>query len=69
MGDVNPIDFGRLVQSVEQLKAEMSELHTEVKQLRSLADRGKGAFWFAGLLWASLGVTITGAWHWIRGPH
>ena len=69
MSEIDPVNFGRLVQSVEGLQKEVAELHREVKQLRSLADRGRGAFWFAALLWSSIGVTAASAWHWVKGPH
>lgn len=69
MSEIDPVNFGRLVQSVESLKAEVAELHRDVKQLRSLADRGRGAFLFAGLLWGSVGVLIASAWQWVKGPH
>lgn len=77
MSDMDPIEFGRLQQNVEQLghdmkalraehREELRNLYAKIDDLTALANKGRGAFWFAGLAWGSLGMFFSYIIHWIN---
>ena len=59
MNDINPIDlveYGKLVQSVDNLERKVDALEVDIKKLVAMAERSKGS------LWALMGVaSVAGA--------
>lgn len=59
MSDMNPIDlveYGKLVQSVDNLERKVDAMEVDIKKLVSMAERSKGS------LWALMGVaSVAGA--------
>ena len=59
MSDMNPIDlveYGKLVQSVDNLERKVDAMEIDIKKLVSMAERSKGS------LWALMGVaSVAGA--------
>ncbi len=59
MSDMNPIDlveYGKLVQSVDNLERKVDALEVDIKKLVAMAERSKGS------LWALMGVaSVAGA--------
>jgi uncharacterized protein with PhoU and TrkA domain len=56
MNDINPIEYGKLVQSVDNLERKVDALEVDIKKLVAMAERSKGS------LWALMGVaSVAGA--------
>lgn len=51
MNDINPIEYGKLVNSVENLERKVDAMESDIKKLVLMAERSKGS------LWALMGVT------------
>jgi len=56
MNDINPVEYGKLVQSVDNLERKVDALEVDIKKLVAMAERSKGS------LWALMGVaSVAGA--------
>jgi uncharacterized protein with PhoU and TrkA domain len=56
MNDINPVEYGRLVQSVDNLERKVDAMEVDIKKLVAMAERSKGS------LWALMGVaSVAGA--------
>lgn len=56
MSDINPIEYGKLVQSVDNLERKVDAMEVDIKKLVAMAERSKGS------LWALMGVaSVAGA--------
>jgi len=56
MADIDPIEYGKLVNSVENLERKVDSLEVDIKKLVAMAERSKGS------LWALMGVaSVAGA--------
>lgn len=56
MSDINPIEYGKLVQSVDNLERKVDSMEVDIKKLVAMAERSKGS------LWALMGVaSVAGA--------
>jgi uncharacterized protein with PhoU and TrkA domain len=56
MSDIDPIEYGKLVNSVENLERKVDAMDSDIKKLLAMAERSKGS------LWALMGVaSVAGA--------
>ena len=56
MSDINPIEYGKLVQSVDSLERKVDAMEADIKKLLAMAERSRGS------LWALMGVaSVAGA--------
>lgn len=56
MSDINPVEYGKLVNAVENLENKVNSMDTDIKRLVAMAERSKGS------LWALMGVaSVAGA--------
>ena len=56
MTNIDPIEYGKLVNSVENLERKVDAMEVDIKHLVAMAERSKGS------LWALLGVaSVAGA--------
>ena len=56
MTDIDPIEYGKLVNSVENLERKVDAMEVDIKKLVAMAERSKGS------LWALMGVaSVAGA--------
>jgi uncharacterized protein with PhoU and TrkA domain len=56
MNEINPVEYGKLVQSVDNLERKVDALEVDIKKLVAMAERSKGS------LWALMGVaSVAGA--------
>jgi len=56
MADIDPIEYGKLVNSVENLERKVDAMEVDIKKLVAMAERSKGS------LWALMGVaSVAGA--------
>ena len=45
MSDINPIEFGKMKEQIEQLQKGQDELQKDMKEMLALANKSKGGFW------------------------
>lgn len=50
MTEIDPIEYGKLVNSVENLERKVDAMDSDIKRLVAMAERSKGS------LWALMGV-------------
>jgi hypothetical protein len=50
MSNIDPIEYGKLVNSVENLERKVDAMEADIKHLVAMAERSKGS------LWALMGV-------------
>ena len=56
MSEINPIEYGKLVNAVENLEHKVNSMDNDIKRLIAMAERSKGS------LWALMGVaSVVGA--------
>jgi hypothetical protein len=56
MSEIDPIEYGKLVNSVENLERKVDAMEVDIKKLVAMAERSKGS------LWALMGVaSVAGA--------
>jgi hypothetical protein len=56
MADIDPVEYGKLVNSVENLERKVNSMEVDIKHLVAMAERSKGS------LWALMGVaSVAGA--------
>lgn len=56
MNEINPIEYGKLVNAVENLEGKVNSMDNDIKRLVAMAERSKGS------LWALMGVaSVAGA--------
>jgi uncharacterized protein with PhoU and TrkA domain len=56
MADIDPIEYGKLVNSVENLERKVDAMEVDIKKLLAMAERSRGS------LWALMGVaSVAGA--------
>ena len=56
MNEINPIEYGKLVQSVDNLERKVDAMEVDIKKLVAMAERSKGS------LWALMGIaSVAGA--------
>ena len=56
MNDINPVEYGKLVNAVDNLERKVDAMEVDIKKLVAMAERSKGS------LWALMGVaSVAGA--------
>lgn len=45
MSEIDPIEYGKLVNSVENLERKVDSLEVDIKHLVAMAERSKGSLW------------------------
>jgi hypothetical protein len=53
VSEIDPIEYGRLIQAVEELQRKVNGMDDDLKKLVSLADKSKGGLWI-GMTIASI---------------
>lgn len=45
MAEIDPIEYGKLVHSVENLETKVNTMEADIKKLVAMAERSKGSLW------------------------
>ena len=45
MADIDPVEYGKLVQAVENLESKVGIMEHDIKKLVAMAERSKGSLW------------------------
>ena len=61
--NVDPIEYGRLISTVESLEKKVDAMEADIKALLALANKSKGGFWMGMTIASFVGGFIT----WVSG--
>ena len=53
MSDIDPVEYGKLISTVDTLSKKVDSMDADIKKLLALANQSKGGFWM-GMTIASL---------------
>lgn len=56
---IDPIQYGQLLNKVDQLEATVDKMALQIDQLMALVNQGRGAFWLAVLLGGTISSVVT----------
>lgn len=59
--NVDPIEYGRLISTVESLEKKVDAMEADIKALLALANKSKGGFWMGMTIASFVGGFITWA--------
>ena len=59
MHEIDPIEYGSLIQAVEELQRKVNGMDEDLKKLVSLADQSKGGFWMGMIIASVIGGLLT----------
>lgn len=45
MIEIDPVEYGKLISTVEALQRKVDSMDSDIKQLLALANKSKGGFW------------------------
>jgi hypothetical protein len=45
MADIDPVEYGKLVNAVENLEIKVNTMEADIKKLVAMAERSKGSLW------------------------
>jgi len=59
MGNIDPVEYGRLTAQVENLTCKVESMETDIKELLALANKSKGGFWMGMTIASVAGGLLT----------
>lgn len=59
--NVDPVEYGRLISTVESLEKKVDAMEADIKALLALANKSKGGFWIGMTIASFVGGFITWA--------
>ena len=59
MTEINPVEFGKMKQQIEQLQKGQDELRKDMKEMLALANKSKGGFWMGMAIASFVGGLIS----------
>lgn len=59
--NVDPVEYGRLISTVESLEKKVDAMEADIKALLALANKSKGGFWMGMTIASFVGGFITWA--------
>jgi|TARA_R110001599_G_scaffold50675_1_gene142973 putative methionine-R-sulfoxide reductase with GAF domain len=59
MTEINPVEFGKMKQQIEQLQKGQDELRKDMKEMLALAERSKGGFWMGMAIASFIGGLVS----------
>lgn len=57
--DIDPVEYGKLIEAVKQLENRVSSMDTDVKELLKLANQSRGGFWVGMSIASFFGGLVT----------
>jgi hypothetical protein len=57
--EIDPIEYGKLLSDVEQLKKTVDKMASQIDTLVALVNQGRGAFWLAIFVGGSISSVVT----------
>lgn len=59
--NVDPVEYGRLISTVESLEKKVDAMEADIKALLALANKSKGGFWMGMTIASFIGGVVTWA--------
>lgn len=59
MDNIDPVEYGKLLEKVEGLEEKVSSMESDLKQLLALANKSRGAFWVGLSVASFVGALVT----------
>lgn len=59
MDNIDPVEYGKLLEKVEALEEKVSSMESDLKQLLALANKSRGAFWVGLSVASFVGALVT----------
>ena len=55
---IDPVEYGQLIQKVDQLSHQVDKLESGMEELLALANKGRGGFWVGMMIVSSLSAIV-----------
>jgi len=55
---IDPVEYGQLIQKVDQLSNKVDKLESGMEELLALANKGRGGFWVGMMIVSSLSAIV-----------
>ena len=65
--EIDPVEYGQLIQKVDQLSHQVDKLESGMEELLALANKGRGGFWVGMMIVSSLSAIVGYVTHLIAG--
>jgi len=59
MNEIDPVEYGKLLQAVGQLERDVKDLKNDVRELLELANQSRGGLWTGMAVAATFGSALT----------
>ena len=59
MDNIDPVEYGKLLEKVEALEEKVGSMESDLKQLLALANKSRGAFWVGLSVASFVGALVT----------
>lgn len=56
--EIDPVEYGQLIQKVDQLSHQVDKLESGMEELLALANKGRGGFWVGMMIVSSLSAIV-----------
>ena len=56
--EIDPVEYGQLIQKVDQLSHKVDKLETGMEELLALANKGRGGFWVGMMVVSGLSTIV-----------
>lgn len=59
MSDIDPVEYGKLISTVDTLSRKVDSMDADIKKLLALANQSKGGFWMGMTIASLFGGVLT----------
>lgn len=59
MSEIDPVEYGKLISTVDTLSRKVDSMDADIKKLLALANQSKGGFWMGMTIASVFGGVIT----------
>ena len=56
--EIDPVEYGQLIQKVDQLSHKVDKLESGMEELLALANKGRGGFWVGMMVVSSISAIV-----------
>lgn len=59
MSEIDPVEYGKLISTVDTLSRKVDSMEADIKKLLALANQSKGGFWMGMTIASVFGGVLT----------